>query len=210
MRIALVGATGNIGRVIAAEALARGHEVTAVVRDASRLDYEHERLKVSTGDVLDPGSVATAAAGHDVLVSAVGARGADPQVLPEIGRGLVEAVRRSGVDRVVVVGGAGGLEAPDGGLVWDMPDYPDWLKPLAKAHDELCDALRESDVDWTYFSPPRSIQPGERTGRYRLERDRLVVDAEGKSEISREDYAKALVDELEQPQFRRSRFTIGY
>jgi uncharacterized protein len=167
-------------------------------------------LTVEAGDVLDSASVAAAAEGADVVVSAVGGL-ADgrPEMVVDAARSLVAGV---GATRLFVVGGAGSLAHPDGGTVGSQPDFPDAWKPSSEAQGRALELLRTEGrgVDWTYLSPAHVIEPGERSGTYRTGDDALVVDADGHSRITIPDYAVAVLDELERPQFRGRRFTIGY
>ncbi|WFB10989.1 NAD(P)H-binding protein [Streptomyces sp. LX-29] len=213
-KIALFGANGTIGQRVLDEALSRGHQVTAVVRDPARLTRSHENLGVTTGDVLDPRSVAAAAQGHDVVVSAVGG-GDGPghlKLIEPAARSLVEGLRTLGADapRLIAVGGAGSLETAPGVRVWDAPGLPDWLLQIMHAHGDALEFLRGvTDVRWTSLSPAATIAPGERTGAYRTGTEQLVTDADGESVISAEDYAVALVDEIERPQHIGERFTVA-
>jgi len=212
MKIALFGATGMIGERIAKEALARGHQVTAIVRDPARLAVADNNLRVVGGDVLDAGSVAAAVVGHDAVISAVGpsAGDGDPQMLVQAAHALVEGLGRAGVKRLVVVGGAGSLDVAPGVRLVDTPNFPAAWKPLALAHADALDVYHAADLDWTFFSPAALVEPGERTGEYRTGTDQLLADADGNSFISAEDYAVALLAEIEQPQFIRRRFTVAY
>ncbi|NGO70217.1 NAD(P)-dependent oxidoreductase [Streptomyces boncukensis] len=214
-KIAVFGANGTIGSRVVQEALDRGHEVTAVVRDPAKLAGADDRLRVTTGDVLSPESVAEAAKGVDVLVSAVGGGdgpGHVATVEPSV-RALVSGLRTLGeaAPRLIAVGGAGSLRTPDGKQVWDAEGLPDWLLMIMHAHGDALEYLRTvEDVRWTSFSPAATIEPGERTGRYRTGVDDLIADAGGDSRISAEDYAAALVDEIENPRHVGERFTVGY
>ncbi|MFJ3910774.1 hypothetical protein EDE04_6159 [Streptomyces sp. 2132.2] len=214
-KIALFGATGTIGTRVLREALDRGHEVTAVVRDPAKL--ADSGAEVMLGDVLDPHSVAEAAAGQDVVVSAVGPGGGDPAVLVTAAKSLIGGVCTLGPDvprpRVIVVGGAGSLRTPEGPLVSDEPGIPEPVRALMQAHAEALDFLRTvpvEEVSWTCLSPAAQIAPGTRTGTYRLGLDDLVVEEDGLSRISTEDYAVALVDEIERDGHPGKRFTVGY
>ncbi|MEU9121802.1 NAD(P)H-binding protein [Streptomyces sp. NPDC048506] len=213
--IALFGANGTIGSRILSEALRRGHQVTAVVRDPAKITTSHSNLTVATGDVLDPASVAAAAEGKDVVVSAVGG-GDGPGHIATIkpaAESLVAGVRTLGdvAPRLIAVGGAGSLRTPDGKQVWDAEGLPEFLLQIMHAHGDALDFYRTvSDVRWTNLSPAATIAPGERTGGYRTSTEDLVTDAEGASRISAEDYAVALVDEIERPQHIGERFTVGY
>jgi len=216
MRVVLYGATGTIGSRILKELLSRGHVVTAVVRDPSKLAPQ-TNLTVEKGDMLDADGIAKTAKGADVVVSSYGppsgAQGPDPTKVSQLvdaTRALMAGVRRAGAPRIIMVGGAGSLEVSPGLQIVDSPTFPDAYKPVALAHRDAFHVLRESDLNWTYFSPAMSIQPGERTGKFRLGKDALVTDGKGNSSISAEDYAIALVDEVEQARHTKQRFTIGY
>ncbi|AWB43217.1 3-beta hydroxysteroid dehydrogenase [Paenibacillus sp. CAA11] len=212
MRILLYGATGTIGKRILNEALRREHEVTVVVRDSSRLgmDERPDRLHVITGDVMIPDSVAEAAEGQEIVISAIGPKFGEENDLLEAARSLVEGVKRSGARRLIVVGGAGSLEVAPGVRLMDTPEFPEEIRPLARAHAEAYEVYADSDIDWTYLSPAAVIEPGERTGQFRIGMKQLVTDELDNSRISAEDYAVALLDEVEDPQFIRSRFTVAY
>ncbi|WP_407286639.1 NAD(P)-dependent oxidoreductase [Streptomyces sp. BP-8] len=213
--IALFGATGTIGSRILDEALQRGHQVTAVVRDPAKITTTHPNLTVTTGDILAPASVAAAAKGQDVLVSAVGG-GDGPGHIATIepaAESLVAGLRTLGdaAPRLIAVGGAGSLRTPDGTQVWDAEGLPEFLLQIMHAHGDALDFYRTvSDVRWTNLSPAATIAPGERTGGYRTATDELVTAADGSSRISTEDYAVAVLDEIERPRHIGERFTVGY
>jgi uncharacterized protein len=211
MKIALFGAGGHIGRQIAAEALARGHQVEAVVRDPRKLTLPG--VAVREGDATDAASVARAVAGQDAAIDAVGARlpDGDPQVVVRAVQGLVAGLEQARVARLLVVGGAGSLEVAPGVQVVDTPEFPAAWKPVALAHRDALALLRQNaTLDWTYLSPAALIEPGPRTGVYRLGGDQLLTDENGASRISIADYAKALIDELETPRHVRQRMTVAY
>jgi putative NADH-flavin reductase len=202
MKIAVIGATGNAGSRIVNEALRRGHRVTALSRGAP--PAAREGLQARRADVLQPETVAPLLAGHDAVVSAVMFR----QVGPEP---LLRAVRLSGVRRYLVVGGAGTLEVAPGRLNLDQPDFPAFAKEEATAGKAFLAHLKTvQDLDWTFLSPSAVFKAGTRTGRFRLGTDALLMAADGSSWISYEDYALAMLDEIEQPQHVRRRFTVGY
>ncbi|MEV8098105.1 NAD(P)H-binding protein [Kitasatospora sp. NPDC085879] len=211
-RIAVFGANGSIGRCIVTEALARGHRVTAAVRDPAR--YQGLSPEVVGGDVLDPQDVARVAEGQDVLVSAVGG-GDGPgtrRLVEPAARALVGGLRALGsaAPRLIVVGGAGSLETAPGVRVCDTPGLPAGVLDVMRAHgDALAYYRTVADLRWTVLSPPADLVPGERTGAYRTDADRLVIDAEGRSIISIPDFAVALVDEIEQPRHVGERFTCA-
>jgi len=208
MKIALLGAGGMIGSRIAAEALSRGHEVTAVVRTPGKLAAKHTRLKEVQGDALSATSIARAIASQDAVISAISAP--EQQELLRATAAQIEAVKQAGVPRLLVVGGAGSLEVAPGLQLVDAPGFPDAYKPPALAHREVLKIYRKADLDWTYLSPAAVIAPGERTGKFRLGKDQLVADAKGDSRISAEDYAVAMIDEVERPRHIRQRFTLAY
>ncbi|MDP4006586.1 NAD(P)-dependent oxidoreductase [Methylobacterium sp. NEAU K] len=202
MRVALIGATGNAGLRILAELTRRGHSVTAIVRNPARVTPQ-PGVTAKQGDVFDQQSLAELLKGHDAVVSSLHFTASDP-------RKLIEAVRASGVTRYLVVGGAGSLEAAPGLKLIDAPNFPAEYKPEAAAGGVFLDMLRdETELDWTFLSPSAMFVPGERTGKFRLGQDQLLTTEQGSS-ISFEDYAIALVDELEKPAHPRQRFTVGY
>lgn len=203
MRIALIGATGNIGTEIAKEALRRGHEVTAIVRNPEKVPSE-AGMTARKGDVHDPEGLATILRGHDAVASSVHFTDLDP-------RALIAAVKGAGVGRLAVVGGAASLKGSDGARLIDSPDFPAAWRGEASAGVAFLGELKgEAELDWTFLSPSMIIAPGERTGKFRLGDDDLLVGEDGQSRISQADYAIAFVDELEKPAHSRRRFTVGY
>ncbi|MFC0039212.1 NAD(P)-dependent oxidoreductase [Actinomadura rayongensis] len=206
MKILLIGSTGVIGSRIAAEARNRGHEVTGATRSGT------DGVVL---DAADEAAVAEAAKGQDAVVVAVTPPRDGTPPAPHIlavGRALLGGVRAAGSGRLVIVGGAGSLEVAPGLRLVDAPDFPEIYYAEATAHADLLDLIRaDADgVDWTYISPAAEIAPGERTGHYRRGGDELIVDADGNSRISAEDFALALVDELETGQAHRGRITFAY
>ena len=207
MKIALFGSSGTIGQRILKEALSRRHQVTVVARNTSRTDG----IPAVKGDVLDGSSVAEAVKGSDVVISAVGPRpGEDPKMVPQAATALIEGVKQAGVPRLLIVGGAGSLEVEPGVQLVDTPQFPREWKGIAVAHRDALEIYRQSDIDWTYFSPAIFIEPGERTGKYRVGGDEVLIDSTGQSRISAEDYALAMLDEVEKPKLHRRRVTIAY
>lgn len=203
MKVALIGASGFIGSRLLAELSARGHTVTAIVRNPAKVAALPGVTAVK-GDVFDRDGLAKLLAGHDAVISAVHFTASDPEI-------LLAAVKRSGVKRYLVVGGAGSLEVAPGVKLYDTPDFPAAYLDEARKGGVFLDLLkRDEALDWTFLSPSALIQPGERTGKFRLGTDRLLVDDKGKSAISAEDFAVAMVDELEKPAHSRRRFTVGY
>lgn len=203
MKVALIGATGNAGSRVLNELVERGHTVTAIVRRTERVPA-HERVTAMATDGSEE-SLARAIAGHDAVVSSV--RFVD--LAPEV---LVAAVKASAVKRYVVVGGAGSLLHPDGIQEAMRPEFPEPFRPNSLRGGDLLELLRKTDdLDWTFISPPRFFRAGERTGVFRFGKDHMLMNAEGQpTAISFEDFALALVDELETPNHVRERFTIGY
>ncbi|WP_214409545.1 NAD(P)-dependent oxidoreductase [Sphaerisporangium fuscum] len=211
MRITVFGAAGNVGRRVVAEALSRGHEVTAVVRDPARFGEVPPGAHLRAGDAADLEHVAELSAGQDVVITATRPVPGHEDELVTATKTLLAGVARTGV-RLLVVGGAATLTVPGGGTVVDTPDFPaDW-RPIALACTGQLEACRaaEDGVDWAYLSPPALLEPGERTGAYRVGGDDLLVGADGESRISMEDFAVALLDEAERPRHHRTRFTVGY
>ena len=211
MRLIVFGANGRLGRRIVREALERGHQVTAVVRDPGRLQNSEERLTAVTGDVCDAARVAAVATGHDAVISAVGPTGSSrPDLVVEAARALIDGLTRAGVRRLLVGGGAGSLEVAPGVQLVDTPGFPNAWRDIAIAHRDALDVYRTADLDWTYISPAAMLEPGERTGKYRTGTDQLLTDEKGESRISMEDLAIAFLDEVEKPSFVRRRMTVAY
>ena len=203
MKIAIIGATGNVGTRLVDEALKRHHAVTGIARNPSKL-APRTGLSATTGDVTKPDALVPLLKGHDAIISSLRFQSSDPQH-------LIELVRRSGVKRYLVVGGAASLEIAPGQILLDAPNFPPAYKPEASAGKAFLDALRNvKDLDWTFVSPSAFFGPGERTGKFRLSDNTLLTAADGKSSISYEDYAIAMLDEIESPKHVRGRFTVGY
>lgn len=213
MKIALFGATGHLGHGILDEALSRGYEVVAVVRDPSRLTEQNNKLKVVTGDVAHPASWLDAVRGVDAVVASLSARrDGNVDSIPANAGVLLDNLPKAGVKRLLWVGGAGSLEVAPGVKVIDDPHFPDTWKAEANAQVKALDAFRASkaDVDWTYISPAALIEDGERSGRYRVGGDQLLLDANGVSRITVPDYAMALLDRIERHDALRQRITVAY
>jgi uncharacterized protein len=202
MKVALIGAGGNAGSRILVELVRRGHDVLALARTPSKVTLT-PAVQVKKLDASDACDVAGSVCGRDAVLSATRFTQTHTQ-------NLIDGITASGVKRFVVVGGAGSLIAPSGRLEMDDPGFPTAVKPEAQAGARFLDQLRKSELDWTFLCPSRFFLPGERTGIFRLGTDHLLVDQAGRSAISLEDYAMALVDELETPGHLRARFTVGY
>jgi putative NADH-flavin reductase/pimeloyl-ACP methyl ester carboxylesterase len=214
MKIAVIGASGHLGRAVANEALARGHEVTAIARETNRL-LSLDGAYATGADVLDVDALTKVLAEHDAVVAAVkGRKGEEHDVVPGAARTLLTALPRVGVRRLVFVGGGGSLLSPSGQRLVDSPDFPQQYKREALAQARALDILRHADgvVDWSYASPPPvQLVDGEPTGRYRVRAGDLpIVDADGESRISVPDYAGAIIDTVETNRFVGERFTAAY
>lgn len=202
--VVLLGITGRAGSRIATELLQRGHTVTGIARDASKAQAQ-PGLSLQSADATSVDALVPLLRGHDVLVSATRFDGGSDAAT------LIAAARQAGVQRLIVVGGAGSLEVAPGKALIDAPGFPDAYKPEAAAGRVFLQALRaEPALDWSFLSPSAMFEPGERTGQFRVGGDQLLADAAGNSRISMEDYAIALVDEIETPRHTRQRFTVGY
>jgi len=203
MKIALIGATGNVGACLLDEALGRDHQVTAISRHASGL-APRPGLETVELDIADTAALADTLRGHDAVISSV-------RFLQASVEAILDAVLASGVKRLLVVGGAGSLLLNDGSLLVDSPQFPAAARDEALAGCEFLKALgRRSEINWTFISPSALFARGERTGQYRQGHDHLLVDEQGKSWISIEDYAIAMLDELENGQHPSQRITFGY
>lgn len=212
MKIALYGATGTIGQRIKREALGRGHHVTAIVRDPSKIVTENRKLNRVKGDALDAASVAELVRGHDVVINATSAPHDNPYAAIDVARSQIKGLTEAGVKRLIVVGGAGSLEVAPGVQLVDTPEFPKAWFEIADAHRDALGVYKSEagELDWTYLSPAALIEPGERTGNFRLGGTNFLSDAEGISRISAEDYAVALLDEIENPQHVKQQFTLAY
>jgi putative NADH-flavin reductase len=227
MDIGIFGASGTIGQRVVTEATVRGHRVTAFTRDAARIPAATGEVSWKTANVVDAGSVAAAIGGIDVLVNAINAGRdipdtiANADVLPSAARALLTALERHPSTRLIVVGGAGSLEVKPGlqvvdtdGFAGGLPDalgVPAEYVKVVLAHREALNLYRMSNRDWTYLSPSAGlVAPGERTGRFRVGGNQLLVSADGTTGISAEDLAVAILDEAEVPRYLQRRFTVGY
>lgn len=217
-KVVLIGASGFVGNAILNELLERGHEVTAIVRHPEKVKTDNPLLSVVGMDVEDSARLTAACKGHDAVISAYNPGWGNPDMYEDTLRvypKILNAVKASGTGRLLIVGGAGSLFVKPGVRLVDTGTLPEaWLpgvKPLAKFYLETL--AHEQDLDWVFFSPAANLgnlQPGVRTGKFRLGKDDLIVDEKGDSFISVEDYAMAMVDELEQENHHKERFTIGY
>ena len=213
--VLLIGATGFVGSAILNELLNRGHKVTAVVRDPAKLEGKAGVTAVKE-DVANVDAIAALARGKDAVISAYNPGWANPDIATLITENyprILNAAKQSGVGRLLIVGGAGTLFCAPGLRVVDSGAIPEEImggvRPLGDFY--LNTLMNENDIDWVFFSPAGAFdENGQRTGEFRLGKDDLIVDAEGNSHISVQDYAVAMVDELEQENHHKERFTIGY
>jgi putative NADH-flavin reductase len=206
MKLLLIGASGMIGSRIGTEAGNRGHDVTGVTRTGADGAVRADATQDSIAEVIR---------GHDAVVLAVSApRDGSPATAPLLaaGRAVLDGMRLAGVERIVVVGGAGSLEVSPGMRLVDSPGFPDAYKAEALAQTELLELVRThaADLRWTYVSPAAVIEPGDRTAAYRIGGDQLLADAAGASAISVEDYAVAIVDELEREDAVGRQISVAY
>jgi uncharacterized protein len=213
--VALIGATGFVGTAILNELLSRGHRVTAIVRNATKVTVKNNNLTVAEADVTDTTKMVGLFSGKDAVISAYNPGWTNPNIYEDTKKNyplIIETAKKAGIKRIQIVGGAGTLFCAPGLRVLDSGAIPaeimDGVKSLGEFY--LDTLMNEKDIDWTFFSPAGSLEAGSRTGKFRLGKDDLIVDAEGNSRISVEDYAMAMVDELEQENHHKERFTIGY
>ncbi|RCS24423.1 NAD(P)-dependent oxidoreductase [Phyllobacterium salinisoli] len=212
-KIALIGATGFVGSQILKEAASRGYSVTAIVRHPEKVEKLDNVTALKT-DILDTGALADALAGHDIVISAYNPGWGNPEIRAIHIKGsqsINEAAKKAGVKRLIVIGGAGSLESASGVQFVDTPEFPaEWKEGALGARQALNELRTENGLDWTFVSPPFHLEPGKRTGKYRLGADQPVFDGEGDSRISTADLAVAILDEAEQGKHIRKRFTAAY
>ena len=213
MKIVLIGATGFVGSAILKEALDRGHEVTAIVRHPEKLQL-HAKLHSQKGDVYNADDVARLVAGHEAVISAFNPGWGNPDIYNLQVKGtqaIISGVKKAGINRLLFVGGAGSLEVKPGVQSVDTPEFPkDWKQGSLATREALNLLRKEPSLDWSFLAPSADLSPGQRTGKFRLGTDQLLKDANGQSRISVEDYAMAMIDEVENPGHIRQRFTVGY
>ena len=213
--ILLIGASGFVGSALLREALDRDIAVLAVARNPDSITVSSPNLKTVGADISSPDTVSRLAQGMDAVISAYNPGWTNPEIYAltlSVYPAIVQGVKRAGVTRLLIVGGAGTLFVKPGVRVMDSGAIPDAILPGVKALGEfyLNNLMKVNDLDWVFFSPAGSFVDGPRTGRYRLGKDDLLVDENGTSAISVADYAKAMLDEFETPRHHQERFTIGY
>jgi putative NADH-flavin reductase len=217
MKIALIGTTGFVGSAILKEALERGHQVTAIARHPEKIAIENKNLKTAKADAFNTDEIAEVVKGNDVVVSAYNSGWTNPNIYDDFLKGaqaIQAGVKKSGVKRMIVIGGAGSLYVADGVQLIDTPQFPAEWKPGALAAREYLNIIKkENDLDWTFFSPAIEMHHGTsgvKKGTYRKGLDNPVFDENGRSILSVEDLAVAIVDEVEKPQHIKQRFTAAY
>lgn len=213
MKIALIGATGFVGAPLLAELLGRGHQVTVLARDPAKLTPA-AGLTVVQADAQNADQVARAVEGHDAVISAYNPGWAVTDLHDQFlkgSRAIVAGVKASGVRRFLTVGGAGSLFVAPGVQLVDTPEFPaEWKQGALAARQSLTELQAESQLDWTFLSPPILLEPGTRTGQYRLGQDAPQQAADGgPGRISTTDLAVAIVDEVEQNRHVKRRFTVA-
>ena len=208
MNVVLYGATGKSGSRILTELLSRGHNVTAVARNPADLP---PKVKAVKDDLSDVNKIASIIAGADAVISAYAPPENDTDQLLGVTERQIEALRKVDKNtRLIVVGGAGSLEVAPGVTILQSGNLPAAWVPIATSHEKALRMLEKSDINWTYFSPAGYFEAGERTGKFRLGTTNLIANEKGDSRISFEDYAVALVDEIETPAHERGQLSIGY
>ncbi|CAM3983560.1 hypothetical protein SAMN06265348_104396 [Pedobacter westerhofensis] len=217
MNVALVGASGFVGAAILSEALNRDHKVTAIVRNPENITLEHENLSIIKADALDTDQIKAAFAGTDAVISAYNAGWSNPDIYEEFlkgSRSIEAAVKATGIKRYIVIGGAGALEIAPGIQAVDTPEFPAAIYPGASAARDYLNILKKNtDLDWTFFSPAFEMHQGTsgtRTGNYRLGTTQPVFNDDSRSILSVEDLAVVIIDELETPKHIRQQFTAAY
>jgi putative NADH-flavin reductase len=213
MNIALIGGTGFVGSAVLEELLRRGHSVTALARHPAKVSARPS-LTVVAADALDPAQVAHAVEGHAAVISAYNPGWTDPNlnaVFLQGSKSITAGVKRSGVKRLLVVGGAGSLFVAPGVQLVDTPQFPaEWKQGALAARDALTFLRTEDSLEWTFLSPPVFLEPGERKGGFRIGGDQVLVSGDSPARITVADLAVAIVDEIEKPRHVRARFTVGY
>jgi len=203
MKLALIGGTGNIGAKILKEAVSRNHQVTAIARNVSKVEQQNG-VTAAACDLADEDKLADILRGHDAVIVSVKYNTCNVD-------DVYGACRKAGVKRILLVGGAASLDVEPGVRLLDTPGFPEEIKVEAAPAADALDRLRQvDDLDWTFLCPSIIIAPGERTGKFRLGGDELLKDANGDSRISQEDFAIAMLDEVENSAHVRQRFTVGY
>lgn len=213
--VVIIGASGFVGTAIVEEALTRGYQVKGIVRNPEKVTISNPNLKLIKADIMDAESLRELLKGEESVISAYNPGWTNPEIYDDTLKGytsILKAAKNAGVKRLLIVGGAGSLYVAPNVRVMDTSTFPQEILPgvkgLAKVLTDFL--LPEKDIDWVFFSPAGNIFPGERTAKFRLGKDNLIVDNDGNSNISVQDYAVAMIDELENANHHQERFTIGY
>lgn len=213
--VVIIGASGFVGTAIVEEALTRGYQVKGIVRNPEKVTISNPNLKLIKADIMDAESLTELLKGEESVISAYNPGWTNPEIYDDTLKGytsILKAAKNAGVKRLLIVGGAGSLYVAPNLRVMDTSTFPQEILPgvkgLAKVLTDFL--LPEKDIDWVFFSPAGNIFPGERTAKFRLGKDNLIVDNDGNSNISVQDYAVAMIDELENANHHQERFTIGY
>lgn len=213
--VVIIGASGFVGTAIVEEALTRGYQVKGIVRNPEKVTISNPNLKLIKADIMDAESLTELLKGEESVISAYNPGWTNPEIYDDTLKGytsILKAAKNAGVKRLLIVGGAGSLYVAPNVRVMDTSTFPQEILPgvkgLAKVLTDFL--LPEKDIDWVFFSPAGNIFPGERTAKFRLGKDDLIVDNDGNSNISVQDYAVAMIDELENAKHHQERFTIGY
>ena len=213
MKIAVIGASGFVGAKVVDEALRRGHRVTAIVQHPEKLP-RHAALTAVKADAYDAAALAKVLVGHDAVISAFNPGWGKPDIQVLFVKGtqaIIAATRQAGIRRLLVVGGAGSLYVAPGVQLVDTLEFPPQFKQGALGAREALNILqKEKGLDWTLLSPAILLQPGQRTGKFRIGADAPLMAADGPGRISVEDLAVALLDETETPHHIGKRFTVAY
>lgn len=213
MKVAIIGATGFVGQQVVKEALDRGLQVTAIARQNKNLP-DDTNLQVALGDVANTHWLVEQLTDQDIVISTYNPGWAEDNLYEKTAKGaqqILDAIKLAGVKRLLYVGGAGSLEVAPGLELVDTPQFPENIRPGAKAVRDFRNKLRhESELDWTYLSPAALLEPGKRTGQFRLGSTQLLMKGDAPARISVEDLAVAIIDEVENPQFIKAQFTAAY
>ncbi len=209
MKVAIIGASGFIGSAILNEALSRGHDITAIVRNPEKVTVSDPRLNVKKGDVIKEEELVSLLKGNEAVISAYSAN--DSSTYVKAITAIINATKKAGITRLLAVSGAGSLEVKPGVQLLDTPEFPAEWKDGATATRDAFDVIKQvTDLDWSVLSPAMVIEPGPRTGVFRLGKDQVLFNNKGESKISTADFAVALLDELERPAHIKQRFTLAY
>ncbi|MEN5055483.1 NAD(P)-dependent oxidoreductase [Sphingobacterium kitahiroshimense] len=209
MKVAIIGASGFIGSAILNEALSRGHDITAIVRNPEKVTVSNPRLNVKKGDVIKEEELVSLLKGNEAVISAYSAN--DSSTYVKAITAIINATKKAGITRLLAVSGAGSLEVEPRVKLLDTPEFPAEWKDGATATRDAFDVIKQvTDLDWSVLSPAMVIEPGPRTGVFRLGKDQVLFNDKGESKISTADFAVALLDELERPAHIKQRFTLAY